>query len=141
MKRVLAAAGIAGLATAVMAGPAAADPKSGFLIDLDCGDGEVQVVSSDNNAPWSPALDTGSNAVYQPLGFKDETGLVEVLDGPNACVTFEFDSEDTMKNGKRKGVDVQECSFSSEAEFFEEELEGNIHLTISGTVYLKTTAR
>ncbi len=60
---------------------------------------------------------------------------------PMQASMFEFDGEDSMKNGKRKGVDVQECSFSSEFEFYDEDFEGNVLVTFSGTVYLKTTAR
>ena len=142
MKRVLAGAGVACLATAVLAGPASADPNGDYVIDLDCGDGVVQIVSPPNDAPWTPGLAIDSTTVYQPLGFKDEVGVLEILDGPDAGTVLEFPgAEDRMKNGKRTGVNVQECSFSSEFESYEEELGANIRVTYSGTVYLKSTAK
>ncbi len=123
MKKVLAGAAMACLATGMLAGPAFADPKGDFVIDLDCGDGVVQIVSPPNEAPWTPGLDINSTTVYQPVGFKDEVGRVEILDGPDAGTVLEFPGgEDSMKNGKRKGVDVQECTFSSEFEGYETEL-------------------
>jgi hypothetical protein len=143
MKKVLAGAAIACLATGVIAGPAFADPKSDFVIDLDCGDGVVQIVSPPNEAQWTPALDINSTTVYQPLGFKDVSGQVEILDGPDAGTVIQFPGEeDAMKNGKRTGVNVQECTFSSEFEGYDpEEFDATIHVTYGGTVYLKSTAK
>ncbi len=142
MRRLLAGAAAGCLAAGVSAGPALADPNSEFVLNLDCGDGVVQVVTPPADADWTPAHAIDSTTVFQPLGFEGVTAEIEILDGPDAGTVIEFPAdEDQMKNGKRKGVTVQECTFFSEFEGYEEELGATIHATYGGTVYLKSTAR
>lgn len=144
MNRILASAGaLTLLASGVVAGPALADPKPAleYVIDLDCGLGVVEVVAMGNGA-WTPAHDINSTDMYQPLGFEGVTATVEILDGDDAGSVYQFPAdEDGMKNGKRTGVHIHECSFSSVFEGYDEDFGATIRGTYGGTVFLKTTAR
>lgn len=142
MRRTLAGTATALLAISTLAGPAQADPKSDFVIDLDCGDGVVQVVAPENDQPWTPAHDIASTAVYIPLGFEGTTATITILDGPDAGTVIDVPAEeDQMKKGLRKGVDVKECTFSSVFTGYVPDFDATVHAVYSGTVFGKTTAK
>jgi hypothetical protein len=118
-------------------GVASADPQKGDLLTLSCEGGlEVDAVVF-SNGRWSPALDTGSNAVYRPIAFEDEYFVVR--DAETGEVLFEEQSDGAVKNGNRLGQDPVRCEYLSEFSGFDEFLGIEIEGQASGVVYVVST--
>ena len=59
----------AGLALAVAAVPAGADPTKQGTFELACSDGQTYTVAGNGNGDFTPVHDTDSNTVFIPLSF------------------------------------------------------------------------
>jgi len=116
-------------------GVASADPKSDDSITLTCpGQDPVDIVADSGNGQWTPGLDRASTSVYQPVGFADEYFVVR--DGDGNVLEEGSDPGPSMKNGKRKGQTIVECTYLATFSGFDGELGMFIEGEFGGTVFV-----
>jgi hypothetical protein len=132
LKKTALVACVALASTALVGGPAMADPRlRGNPVEVICGSDKFEVVVAGNGA-WTPAHDVNSNKVWQPVAFGNEVfkvfedGVLVVEEGPGDLL---------VKNGNREGVKTQTCTFSGSDEFLEEGV--HVRIEFRGDVTLK----
>ncbi len=134
----LLAAGAAGLLLAsVPAGAALADPKPypGEEVVLSCDGHTYDIVLTRGKGEWTPALDTASTRVFQPVGFPETHFEVTGYDENMDVVFHEEGSEPgAVKGGHRRGQDVLECTFESSFSGYDAEFGGYVEGSWGGTV-------
>ena len=132
IRRIGAVAAIAGAATFAFAGSASADPPKGDPLTLNCDDpiGTVEALVF-SNGPWSPALDTNSNAVLHPVAFRDLSFEVRNGDGE---LLFSDSPPPTEKKGAQGNKEIVDCTFVQEFEDIDPESGEPFFITFKGTV-------
>jgi len=134
------AATLALAGSAVLGGPAMADPKGVGVVGLVCGSESYEVTVA-GNGTWTPAHDANSTTVWQPVAFANQVGVVTAADDGAVLDSFADDTL-TAKKGNRTGQGSLECSFSATEgpvldSNFPNEVEG-VFYSISGDVWIKT---
>lgn len=112
---------------------AQADPaRNGDTISLTCGGQTFQVVLA-GNGDWLPAHDINSNRIFIPTTFGESTGTVTVVSTGEVLDQF---SDPPIWKGqatKERGTSVN-CTYGSSFEFYDEELQEDLHITFTGSV-------
>lgn len=133
LRRTTLVACVALASTAFASGPVMADPPvRGNPVQVTCGSDTFEVVVAGSGA-WTPAHDLNSNQVWQPVAFGNEVfkvwedGELVVEEGPGDLF---------VKEGNRKGVNTQTCTFFGSDEFVDEE-GVEVRIEFRGDVMLK----
>ena len=127
-----------GLAAAIalaLAVPTAAqaDPvRNGDTLSLTCGGQTYDVVIAGRGA-WIPAHDLDSNRIFIPTSFGEANGTVTLV--ATGEVIDEFTDPPLWKGRatKERSTSV-DCTYSSSFEFYDEELELDLHIDVVGSV-------
>jgi hypothetical protein len=117
----------AGMALAVAATPAGADPRKGETFELACDDGQTYTVATNGNGEFTPALDADSNTVFIPLSFGPFNFTITDAQGN----VIDSGSEPGAAKGKsgKNATNTLTCTFSFSGT---ETVEGET-LTFSGS--------
>jgi len=131
------AASLALAGSAIVGGPAMADPKGTGVQTLTCG-GTTYDITVNGNGQWTPAHDSNSSKVFIPVGFANFTGAAYDVDG-NLIAEF-TDPSVVFKTGVRNGQGTPlACTFEgSEGPVYDEEFGQIVTFTFSGDVLVKT---
>ena len=136
LKSAALAASLALASSALVGGPALADPNQDSLVDLVCGSEEYKVTVA-GNGNWTPAHDAESTTVWQPVAFANQIGEVRAADNGEVLDSFE-DVTFTAKNGKRTGQGSLKCRFSAvQGPVFDEFFGEEVFFSFSGDVWVK----
>jgi hypothetical protein len=136
-RRILAASAAGLLVAALPAGAALADPKPypDQASTLTCDGTVYDIVLTRSNGEWTPAFDTASTRVFQPVGFLETHFEVTAYNEDGSIAFTESGSEPgAAKNGKRTGQVVIECSFESTFSGYDEYFGGYVEGSWGGTV-------
>jgi hypothetical protein len=136
-RRALAASAAGLLVAALPVGAAAADPKPypDQTSTLTCGGTTYGIVLTPSNGEWTPALDSASTRVFQPVGFIETHFEVTGYNEDGSIAFTESGSEPgAAKRGQRKGQDVVECTFESTFSGFDDYFGGYVEGSWGGTV-------
>jgi hypothetical protein len=134
--RILAAMAAGCAVSACFASSAGADPAHGFIVPLDCTDGNSYTTVTNGNGEFTPTHDTASNKVFIPTRFGPFHGTVTDSGGN---VVDEFtDPGVTKGRADRPRRTAVECTYEFEQTFEDPDL-GELTFTGDGTVYGFTT--
>jgi hypothetical protein len=134
------AASLALASSALVGGPAMADPNGGGGVELVCGTETFEVTVA-GNGEWTPAHDANSTTVWQPVAFANQVGEVTAADDGAVLASFADDTF-TAKKGNRTGQGSLKCRFSAVEgpvldSNFPDEIDG-VYYSFSGDVWVKT---
>jgi hypothetical protein len=120
-------AGLTLLAVLGSAGAANADPRNGAPVTITCDNGSTYEAVLFSNGEWSPALDTGSNAVLVPLSIGPSEGAVT---DPEGNVIEPIDEPISVKGNAPQGqANTTSCTFlidRTDDEGFTLHIEGSV---------------
>jgi hypothetical protein len=120
-----------GVASALCAGTAGADPKSGEVFPLDCDNGETYTVVVKGNGEFTPGHDLDSTTVLVPVSFGEFTGTVT---DPDGNVVDTITEPEAAKGESAEGLeDPVTCTFSTSFE------DDGLTFTFSGSVVGRVT--
>lgn len=133
------AASLALAGSAIVGGPAMADPTRSGLIHVVCGSDSYEVTVA-GNGDWTPAHDANSNTVWQPVAFANE--VAEVRAGSaNGALIASFADPPSAKNGVRTGQGTRACTYSGmDGPVFDPDFGQVVVFLFSGDVWVKTKA-
>lgn len=99
-----------GALSAVLVGPAGADPKKGEVVPLECDNGQsYEAVVSPGNGNFTPAHDMAGTGTFVPVGFGEFTGTIT---GPDGAPIGSFTDPPVAKGQSAKNRSVLTCTFS-----------------------------
>lgn len=141
VRRLVAGLAIAGVASALHVGWAAADPTSGDTFTLVCDNGKTyEVATSTARGEFTPAFSTTDNSVIVPIAFRGFSGVVR---DPQGNIVEEFsDPGTTAKGQSAKGLkNPVTCTFtfSEVSDGSDPEFPAGYTFTGSGTVVARVT--
>lgn len=131
-----------GVSSALMSGPAVADPsnaKNSFATELTCDNGRTYQVVVNGNGEFTPAHDTASNAVLIPVSFGPFTGTIR---DNNGDVVETFTEPGSSKGQSAKGVkNPVTCTFNftETSDGSDPDFPAGYTFTGSGSVVVKIT--
>lgn len=98
-----------GALSAVVAGPAGADPKSDETIPVECDNGQSYEVVVNGNGHFTPAHIVGDLGTFVPVAFGEFTGTVTSSTGE---VLATFTEPAVAKGQSGKNRDLFNCTYS-----------------------------